>query len=101
MDKKEIQEIVDAFDGRALSYNVIIFEIPNVNITDGGLDMTLAVKKESKFNKGIVVSIGTACPKDDVKLGDIVMFDKNKVTLFPQNTIEYQAMYYADLVHVL
>lgn len=101
MDKKEIQKIVGKFDGRALSYNVIIFEIPNVNVTEGGLDMTMAVKKESKFNKGIVVSIGTACPKYDVNIGDTVMFDKNKSTIFPQNTIKYQALYYSDLVHVL
>lgn len=101
MDKKEIQEIVDKFNGRALNYNVILFEIPNVSITEGGLDMTNAIKKEAKFNKGIVVSIGTACPQGDIELGSAVMFDKHKSSIFPQNTIEYQATYYADLVHVL
>lgn len=96
-----IKEMVDSFKGKALNYNVVLREIPNVNITEGGIDMTMAIKKEAKYDKGIVISLGTACPKGDVNLGDTVMYDKNKSSVVTLETIEYQVLFYADLIHVL
>ena len=101
MDKKEIQEIVDAFSGRMLNYNVCIRKIENVNITENNLDLSMAVDKDAKFLKGIVVSIGSACPKGDVDVGSTIMFDANKSSKVTLNTIEYEICYFADLLHVL
>lgn len=99
MDAKT-QEIVESFKGRALNFVVVLKEIENVNETSSGLNISSSVDKNEKYRKAIVVSIGTECPKDGVKLGDTVMYDKHKANPLTQNAVEYQTLFYADLVWV-
>jgi co-chaperonin GroES (HSP10) len=96
-----IQEMVNAFPGRALNYNVVLRQIANVNVTENNLDLTNALDKNEKFKKGIVVSIGTECPKGDIELGSEVMYDSYKASNVTINNIEYTTLFYADLFHVL
>lgn len=116
MDKQEIKKMVDAFPGRALNYNVVLRQIENKNVTEGNIDISMASDKNEKYKKGIVVSMGTECPKrslvvwgitipfikfSDIKVGDEVIFDSYKASLVTLDTIEYTVIFYADLVHVL
>jgi co-chaperonin GroES (HSP10) len=97
MDAKT-KEIVEKFNGRALNYVVVLKEIENVNETQSGLNISSSVDKNEKYRKGIVVSIGSECPKDDVKLGDTVIYDKFKANPLTRNAIEWVTLFYADLV---
>ena len=97
MDAKT-QEIVEKFSGKALNFVVVLKEIANVNETDSGLDISSSVDKNEKYRKGIVVSIGTECPKDDVKLGDTVIYDKYKANPLTRDAVEYTTLFYSDLV---
>lgn len=97
MDAKT-KEIVGAFSGRALNFVVVLKEIENVNETASGLNISSSVDKNEKYRKGIVVSIGSECPKDDVKLGDTVIYDKFKANPLTREAIEYITLFYADLV---
>lgn len=99
MDAKT-QEIVANFKGRALNFVVVIKEIENVNETSSGLNISSSVDKNEKYRKAIVVSIGSECPKEPVKLGDTVMYDKHKANPLTQNGIEYVTLFYSDLVWV-
>ena len=99
MDAKT-QEIVESFKGRALNYVVVLKEIENVNETSSGLNISSSVDKNEKYRKAIVVSLGSECPKEPVKLGDTVMYDKHKANPLTQNAVEYQTLFYADLVWV-
>ena len=94
----EIKKIVESFSGRALNFVVVLKEIENVNETSSGLDISSSVDKNEKYRKGIVVSIGTECPKDDVKLGDTVIYDKYKANPLTREACEYVTLYYADLI---
>jgi len=98
---KEIQEIVDAFKGHALNYNVIIRQVANKNVTENGLDTSMAVDKSEKFKKGIVVSIGTSCPEGDIGLGSTVIYDSYKASKVTLENVEYSVVMFADLMHVL
>jgi len=100
MDAKT-QEIVDKFKGRALNFVVVLKEIENVNETSSGLNISSSVDKNEKYRKAIVVSIGTECPKDGIQLGDTVMYDKHKANPLTQNAVEYQTLFYADLILVV
>ena len=60
------QEMVDAFNGKMLNYNVCLRQISNKNVTDGKIDMSMLVDKNEKFKKAIVISIGSECPKGDI-----------------------------------
>ena len=97
MDAKT-QEIVANFKGRALNFVVVLKEIENVNETASGLNISSSVDKNEKYRKGIVVSIGTECPKDDVKLGDTVIYDKFKANPLTRDAVEYTTLFYSDLV---
>jgi co-chaperonin GroES (HSP10) len=99
MDAKT-QEIVEKFKGKALNYVVVLKEIENVNETSSGLNISSSVDKNEKYRKAIVVSIGSECPKEPVCLGDTVMYDKHKANPLTQNAIEYQTLFYADLILV-
>lgn len=99
MDAKT-QEIVEKFKGQALNFVVVLKEIENVNETSSGLNISSSVDKNEKYRKAIVVSIGTECPKDGIQLGDTVMYDKHKANPLTQNAVEYQTLFYADLVWV-
>ncbi len=94
----ETKKIVESFNGKALNFVVVLKEIENVNETSSGLDISSSVDKNEKYRKGIVVSIGTECPKDDVKLGDTVIYDKYKANPLTRDAIEWVTLYYADLV---
>jgi len=94
----ETKKIVESFNGKALNFVVVLKEIENVNETSSGLDISSSVDKNEKYRKGIVVSIGTECPKDDVKLGDTVIYDKFKANPLTRDAIEWVTLYYADLV---
>ena len=100
MDAKT-QEIVDKFKGRALNLVVVLKEIENVNETSSGLNISSSVDKNEKYRKAIVVSIGSECPKEPVKLGDTVMYDKHKANPLTQNGVEYITLFYADLVLIV
>jgi co-chaperonin GroES (HSP10) len=76
----------------------VLKEIENVNETSSGLDISSSVDKNEKYRKGIVVSIGSECPKDDVNLGDTVIYDKFKANPLTRNGIEWVTLFYADLV---
>jgi len=95
------QEMVNSFQGKALNYNVILRQIANVNVTENNLDLTNALDKNEKFKKGIVVSVGTECPKGDIEVGSTVMYDSYKASNVTLDNIEYTVLFYADLFHVL
>lgn len=97
MDAKT-KEIVEKFRGRALNFVVVLKEIENVNETESGLNISSSVDKNEKYRKGIVVSIGTECPKGDVNLGDTVIYDKFKANPLTRDAVEYVTIYYADLI---
>jgi len=97
MDTKT-KKIVESFNGKALNFVVVLKEIENVNETSSGLDISSSVDKNEKYRKGIVVSIGTECPKDDVKLGDTVIYDKYKANPLTRDAVEYTTLFYSDLV---
>jgi len=93
------------FEGQALNLNVIVQEVDNENITASGLDLTGIVDANEKQKKGRVVSVGTECPqKSDgsqtIKIDDVVIFDKFKVTPFTQKGIAYILVDYRDMVWV-
>lgn len=94
----ETKKIVESFSGRALNFVVVLKEIENVNETLSGLNISSSVDKNEKYRKGIVVSIGTECPKDDVKLGDTVIYDKFKANPLTRDAIEWTTLYYSDLI---
>lgn len=91
-----------SFKGQCLGSNVIVEPIENVQLSEGGIDLTHVIDKNQKWGKGIVVSIGERVPLDKegnpyIKIGDTVLFDKNKASEYVEETIEYKAMYYDDI----
>lgn len=108
------------FEGQALNLNVIVEEVDNENITASGLDLTGIVDANEKQKKGRVVSVGTECPsisykfkglfsfinffirkqKQTIQVGNTVIFDKFKMTLFTQKGKQYIMIDYRDLVWV-
>lgn len=99
MDEKT-QEIVNKFNGKALNFVVVLKDIANVNETKSGLNIGAEVDKNEKYKKAIVVSIGSECPKDDVKVGDTIMYDKHKANDLTIDAVQYKTIYYADLVMI-
>lgn len=109
----ETKEIVKKFNGVALNYVIVLKEIENINETSSGLDISSSVDKNEKYRKGIIVSMGNLCPKEQVtvfgitipfikkskvKLGDTVIYDKFKANPLTRNAIEWVTLFYADLV---
>ena len=93
------------FEGQALNYVVIVEEVDNENITASGLDLTGIVDANEKQKKGKVVSVGTECPRmsdgsQTIKVGDVVIFDKFKMTPFTQKGKQYLLIMYSDIVWV-
>lgn len=95
------KEMVEAFQGKALNYNVVIRQIANKNVTEGNIDLSMVSDKNEKYKKGIVISIGSECPKGDIEIGDTIIYDGYKGSKVTLNTIEYEIVFYADLIHVL
>lgn len=111
-----IKEMIDSFQGQALNFCVVLRQIENKNVTGAGLDISMMADKNEKYKKGVVISIGTGCPKKNFRIfgieipfiklnninkGDTVLYDTYKSSMVTLETIEYQVMFYADLVHVL
>jgi co-chaperonin GroES (HSP10) len=92
-----------SFKGKCLGSNVIVLPQENKQLSEAGLDFTTVQDKNQKWGKGAVISVGENVPMDKegspcLKEGDIVIFDRNKSTAYIEDNIEYQAMYYTDLV---
>jgi co-chaperonin GroES (HSP10) len=91
------------FKGRALNLIVIVEEVFNENKTASGFDLSGVVDANEKQKRGKVVSVGTECPKLSdgtytVNEGNIVIFDKFKMTPFTQDGVQYLIIDYRDLV---
>lgn len=99
MDVKT-EEIVSNFKAKALNFVVILKDIANINETESGLNIGSEVDKNEKYKKAIIVSIGSECPKDDVKVGDTIMYDKHKANDLTIDAVQYKTIYYADLVMI-
>lgn len=94
------------FKGRALNLRVVVKEVVNENKTASGLDLTGVVDANEKQKKGIVVSVGEACPNlsdgtPALKIGDEVIFDKYKSDPFTQSGVAYTIIDYREIVLVL
>lgn len=106
----------NVFKGQALNYVVIVKEKTVKNETASGFDLTTEVDKNIKYRNGVIVSVGSGCPKKPnniifkfinwflgkdsyyVKEGDEVMFDAHKTSDLVIDGITYRCMYYADLM---
>jgi len=100
MTTEEKQKLIESFNGNALNFVVIVHEIANENVTEGGLDMTGLTDKNEKFRKGIVVSIGADCPKDFIKVGDEVLYDNYKTSELTLNAVNFKCLMFSDLTMV-
>lgn len=94
------------FKGQALNTNVFILPIEEKQLTPSGYDMTSNEDKNSKYKKGIVVSVGNLCPKkedgsDVVKVGDTVMYDRYKESDLKQDFVVYKSVYFSDLIMIM
>lgn len=92
-----------SFRGQALNYVIIVKEKIVKNETASGFDLTSEVDQNIKYRTGIIVSVGTECPRNDdksftVKEGDEVMFDKHKSSDLTIDGETYRCIYYADLM---
>ena len=91
-----------SFKGQAANYNVVLKEIENKNVSSSGLDITSSADKNQKFKKGIVQSVGLACPKDDegkniVSPGDEILYDSHKGSPVTLEGIVYSIIYFQDI----
>lgn len=91
------------FKGQALNLVVIVEEVFAKNKTASGIDLSGIIDANEKQKSGIVVSVGTECPKKTdgsytIKIGDKVMFDKYKCTPLTQNGNPFIMLDYRDLV---
>jgi co-chaperonin GroES (HSP10) len=96
---------MDKWTGKCVGSNFVAKPIENVQITDGGINLTTVLDKENRFGKGIVISIGENAPLDPegnpyVKAGDTILYDRNKITPYIEETIEYVAGYYDSIFKV-
>lgn len=94
-------------NSRALNANVIVIPEQREVKTASGLDKSSEVDKNEKWRQGRVVSFGNLCPIDSqtnesyVKIGDSIIYDKNKKTEFTEDDgVEYHVVYYADILKV-
>ena len=94
---------VPEFKGQALNTNLIIYNIEAEHKTASGLNIASDEDKNQRFQKGIVISVGNDCPKNEekqflVKVGDTVWFDKNKQTPFMYRGELFTNVKFADLI---
>lgn len=102
---------------KALNHCVIIKEIEMENKTESGIVIAHKASADQKQSKGVIVSAGLGCPKksvfsrflffwkrrsevNTVKEGDTVIFDRYKSTNMTVDAVEYQMVYYSDLILV-
>ena len=91
------------FKGQALNYNVFVKRVQIRNITQAGVDITSETDKNEKYRKGIIVSFGNMCPKDEngesvIAIGDEVLYDGYKASELTIDGEQYEVIYFADLV---
>ena len=78
------------FKGQALNYNIIVKREFIENKTNAGIEITSEVDKNEKYRKGIVVSVGTLCPKKPLfKFFGLAFPFFKKDTIIPGNEILY------------
>lgn len=91
------------FKGQALNLIVVVEEVFNENKTKSGIDITNVVDANEKQKKGIVVSVGTECPKKSdgsqtIEVGWEIIFDKYKSTPMTQDGNPFILVDYRDIV---
>lgn len=94
---------VPEFKGQALNTNLIIYNIEAEHKTASGINIASNEDKNQRFQKGIVVSVGHDCPKDDkgnhlVNKDSVVFFDKFKQTPFMYRGELFTNVKFADLI---
>lgn len=94
------------FKGQALNYNIIVKREFIENKTGAGIEITSEVDKNEKYRKGIVVSVGTLCPKNTdgtatIEVGNEILYDKYKMSEVTIDGISYEIISYADLVMIM
>lgn len=94
------------FKGQALNYNIIVKREFIENKTASGIEITSEVDKNEKYRKGIVVSVGTLCPKNadgtaTIEVGNEILYDKYKMSEVTIDGISYEIISYADLVMIM
>jgi len=108
---------MENFKGQALNYNIIVKREFIENKTGAGIEITSEVDKNEKYRKGIVVSVGTLCPKkplfkifglafpffkkDTIVKNDEILYDKYKMSEVTIDGISYEIISYADLVMIM
>jgi len=118
---KTAEELVAGFSGQALNYVIILKEVENENETDFGFDKSGLVDKNEKYKRGVVVSMGAMCPKDEkmtfrqilkklisldfdfkkpktIKVSDTILYDGYKSSPLSVDGEEYKTIMYADMV---
>lgn len=95
-----------SFKGQALNYTIIVEEEQMENINTSGIDISSEADKNEKYRKGVIVSFGNLCPKNDkgeetIKIGQTVLYDNYKASDLIINGENYKTFYYADLVAFL
>lgn len=90
------------FNGQAVNYNVVVEEMELKNISSSGIDLTSSEDKNQKFKRGIVQSVGLACPKNDegemvLKVGQEILYDGYKGSTVTLETKVYSIISFADI----
>jgi co-chaperonin GroES (HSP10) len=90
------------FKGQALNVRVIVKDTHLDNKNSFGFDTSSAVEKNGYQKAGIVVSVGEMTPKLDdgthtLKLGDIILYDKTRMTALTLNGENYAMLNYVDI----
>jgi co-chaperonin GroES (HSP10) len=90
------------FKGQALNIRVVVKEIELENINSSGLDVSSQVEKNGYQKAGKVVSVGELTPKLDdgthtLKIGDLVLYDKNRMTPLTLDGEKYVMLNYVDI----
>jgi co-chaperonin GroES (HSP10) len=93
------------FKGKALNYVIVLKELIVENKTAGGFNVKSDVDANEKNKRGLVVSVGNLCPKDEdgnktVCEGQEVIYDKYKASDLTLDGVTYQCVYYSDLIMV-
>ena len=97
---------MENFKGKALNYNIIVKREFIENRTGAGIILDSEIDKNEKYRKGIVVSVGTLCPKNadgtaTIEIGNEILYDKYKMSEVTIDGISYEIISYADLVMIM
>ena len=97
---------MENFKGKALNYNIIVKREFIENRTGAGIILDSEIDKNEKYRKGIVVSVGTLCPKNadgtaTIEIGNEILYDKYKMSEVTLDGQSYEIISYADLVMIM